>query len=91
MWNPSGGVDMVVLKHRPVGKIKPVIFTASHRDGVFLQRPQTRQGFPGISDGRPGTRHQLHRLMSGGGYPGHMLQQIQRRPLPFEQQTGFSL
>ena len=68
-----------------------MVFAAAHRDGIFLQRPHTRQRFAGIGDGSAGAFHQLHRLAGGGRHAGHMLQQIQRRALALEQRAGVSL
>lgn len=86
--DPSGGVDMIVLEHGPVGQVKAMIFPPPTVTAYFCSARSPGRVFrvSVMEAGVPSTSFTARR--GGGGHPGHMLQQVQRGALPFEQEPG---
>ena len=73
--------NVIALDQYAVGKIQPVILTASASHRVFVNQTQPRRCLACIENPHPRALHRIHKLARSGGDSGHPLQKIQDHPL----------
>ena len=85
LCHAAGRLDMVILQHHAVGKVVPMVASATDSHRVLLKNPVVRCGLPRIQQTNAGSLQQVRNLTGMCRHAAHALQIVQRRPLAGQQ------
>ena len=72
----ASGVNVIILEHSAVGKIKTVVFASAAGYRVFLKGAQRRKGLSCVGYRSLCSLTEFYCLCGRRGYSRHMLQQV---------------